>query len=220
MTFSHWDTSGDEPVYASRLNGGALWFADDIADLKTTDTTDLPNNAKVHVEDTGSGPAMYLFNKTATDTVDDFNIVAPTTGGGRYFINLPGTSIVESTVAGLSGSGEGGGFGPSNIADIGPGGMNELEFFRIFEGTVSVGTIAAQSVEDHTLTIPGVRPGDIVSMTYSGPLADPTDCMVGAPHADTDSVTIPFMNTSGTTSADLGDIDITLKIERYRYNGD
>lgn len=87
MAFTFWDPAGDEPVYASRLNQGAFWHADDLTDLEDTDTTDLPNNAKVLVENDSLSPvaSIYLYDKTATDTADGVYIVEPDTGGGRFF---------------------------------------------------------------------------------------------------------------------------------------
>lgn len=87
MTFAFWDPAGDEPVYASRLNAGALWEVDDIAELEATDATDLPTNSKVLVQDDGVSPvaSLYLYNKSSSATADGFSIVEPDVGGGRYF---------------------------------------------------------------------------------------------------------------------------------------
>jgi len=111
MAWSFWDTSGDEPVYASRLNNGAMWTVTSIAEMKATDVTDLPTNAKFLLTPQSGdiGAVVYHYNKTATDTADDFNIVEPTTGGGRFFRQPMGgdfkkftTATTWSAISGLS----------------------------------------------------------------------------------------------------------------------
>jgi len=96
MADNFWDPAGDEPVAASRLNNGAVFSANDVTDLKTVDTTDCPNGEKYITDDNGN---LYIFDSGSSATPDDYNVVQPTVGGGRFILKSSGGSVSTITAS-------------------------------------------------------------------------------------------------------------------------
>lgn len=93
MALFFWDANGDQPVSAASLLNGHLGSADDLADLKGYDTTGLPNGVKAFLPDVG----IYKFDSSSTATGDDFRVIDPTTGPGRWLLQIFGPEWVQDT---------------------------------------------------------------------------------------------------------------------------
>ena len=90
MALFFWDANGDQPVSAASLLNGHLGSADDLADLKGYDTTGLPSGVKAFLPDVG----IYKFDSSSTATGDDFRVIDPTTGPGRWLLQIFGPEWV------------------------------------------------------------------------------------------------------------------------------
>lgn len=93
MALFFWDANGDQPVSAASLLNGHLGSADDLADLKGYDTTGLPSGVKAFLPDVG----IYKFDSSSTATGDDFRVIDPTTGPGRWLLQIFGPEWVQDT---------------------------------------------------------------------------------------------------------------------------
>lgn len=170
MADTYWDPSGDEPIAASTLNNSATFNADDTDDLATIDTTDTPDGMKYmdYAERN-----MYQFNSGSSETADEYFVLEPTTGGGRWII------------------------GP----DSGESEFNSLcysipEHLPAVQATLDFSSISAGAIGTATITVDGATGGDLVVL---GPPSSIEAGLVwsGFVSAD-DTVTIRLYNTTGS----------------------
>lgn len=138
MADTYWDPSGDEPVAASTLNNSATFNADDTVDLEAINTTDTPDGMKYmdYAERN-----MYQFNSGSSETADEYFVLEPTTGGGRWII------------------------GP----DSGESEFNSLcysipEALPAVQATLDFGSTAQSAISTATVTVDGAAPGDLVTL--------------------------------------------------------
>lgn len=84
------------------LNGG-VFGASSVSDLKTVDTTRAPDGLKYLIADIG----MYRLNKASSATADDCQIIAPTTGTGRWIFQMGnGAQTVTGSSVALNANGD------------------------------------------------------------------------------------------------------------------
>lgn len=138
MADTCWDPNGDEPVAASKLNNSATFNADDTADLASIDTTDTPDGMKYMDYADRNG---YQFNSGSSETADEYYVVKPTTGGGRWIV------------------------GP----DSGESEFNSLcysipEALPAVQATLDFGSTAQSAISTATVTVDGAAPGDLVTL--------------------------------------------------------
>ncbi len=170
MADTFWDTAGDEPVAASKLNNGSTFNADDTDDLKSVDTTDMPNNLK-YIDSSESN--MYQFNSGSSEIGDDYLVVEPTTGGGRHII---GPDSGESEFNSLCYS----------IPEHLPAVQATLDFSSISAGAIGTSTISVDGSVGGDLVVLGPPSSIEAGLMWSGFVS-----------AD-DTVTIRLHNTTGS----------------------
>lgn len=84
------DTPGEvvnsrELIAKDKLNSQAVFHAADATDLKTVNTTRAKDNLKYYIPNVG----MYRFSSSSTATGDDYRVITPTAGPGRFLLDLP-----------------------------------------------------------------------------------------------------------------------------------
>lgn len=87
----------------SRLNGGAIWDATSLSDLKATDTTGMQDGTRCLIKNGN----LYRLDTGSSATADDVLVIAPTTGPGRWLIQL-GDAAQTVTAASVSLAANGG----------------------------------------------------------------------------------------------------------------
>lgn len=75
--------SGRQLLKNDLLNVGAVFNADDVADLKTVPTTSAPAGLKYLLADSDR---MYRLDPASSAAADDVTVIAPTTGPGRWLL--------------------------------------------------------------------------------------------------------------------------------------
>lgn len=170
MADSYWDPAGDEPVAASTLNNSATFNTDDTVDLASINTTDTPDGMKYmdYAERN-----MYQFNSGSSEVADEYFVIEPNTGSGRWII------------------------GP----DSGESEFNSLcysipEHLPPVQATLDFASINGGAIGTSTVTVDGAAAGDLVVL--GPPSGIETGLMwVGFVSAD-DTVTIRLHNTTGS----------------------
>ena len=94
MADAVWDPAGDEPVAASKLNNGALFTGNNIADLETLNGSDLVDGAKYFTDDQGS---IYLYDSGSAATPDAFEVVEPADSVGRLLLRTYSPDWLKSS---------------------------------------------------------------------------------------------------------------------------
>lgn len=92
------DVAGDavsyhQPIFNDKLNESALWREATTTSLRAVDTTGMPDGTRVIVEDLG----IYRLDTAGAGSDDDHKIIDPTTGPGRWFLEVFGPSWVQDT---------------------------------------------------------------------------------------------------------------------------
>lgn len=92
------DTGGDvvsyhQAIFNDKLNESALWREATTVSLRAVDTTGMEDGARCIVEDLG----IYRLDLAGTGTDDDHKIIDPTTGPGRWFLEVFGPEWVQDT---------------------------------------------------------------------------------------------------------------------------
>lgn len=92
------DVAGDavsyhQPIFNDKLNESALWREATTTSLRAVDTTGMPDGTRVIVEDLG----IYRLDTAGAGTDDDHKIIDPTTGPGRWFLEVFGPKWVQDT---------------------------------------------------------------------------------------------------------------------------
>jgi len=92
------DSGGDavsyhQPIFNDKLNESALWREATTTSLRAVDTTGMPDGTRVLVEDIG----IYRLDTAGAGTDDDHKIIDPTTGPGRWFLEVFGPAWVQDT---------------------------------------------------------------------------------------------------------------------------
>lgn len=91
--------AGDDVVcYADditndKLEASSIWASTTLADLKATDTTGMPDGTRVHLR----GVGVYYLSTGSSATGDDYFVIDPTTGPGRWLFDFGGSLIQEIT---------------------------------------------------------------------------------------------------------------------------
>lgn len=83
------DTPGEvvnsrELIGKASLNNSAVFNASSVADLKTVNTTQARSGLKYQI----AGIGLYQLNKGSAATADDYTVIAPTTGDGRWILQV------------------------------------------------------------------------------------------------------------------------------------
>lgn len=94
MADAYWDPNGDEPVTATKLQNGAVFGANDIADLETVNGSGMPDGTKYMTDDQGS---VYLFSSGSSATPDGFEVVEPADSTGRFLLKNYSPNWLKST---------------------------------------------------------------------------------------------------------------------------
>lgn len=170
MADQFWDPNGDEPVAASKQNNGATFNAATVTDLKTVDTSTAPDGLKYQDYAERNG---YQFNSSSTETADEYFIVDPTTGGGKWII------------------------GP----DSGESEFNSLcysipEHLPAVQATLDFSSISAGAIGTQTVAVDGAASGDLV--TLGPPSSIDSGLMWSGFVSADDTVTIRLYNTTGS----------------------
>lgn len=92
------DVGGDavsyhQPIFNDKLNESALWREATTTSLRAVDTTGMPDGTRCLVEDKG----IYRLDTAGTGVDDDHKIIDPTTGPGRWFLEVFGPEWVQDT---------------------------------------------------------------------------------------------------------------------------
>lgn len=92
------DVGGDavsyhQPIFNDKLNESALWREATKASLRAVDTTGMPDGTRVIVEDIG----VYRLDTAGSGADDNHKIIDPTTGPGRWFLEVFGPAWVRDT---------------------------------------------------------------------------------------------------------------------------
>lgn len=92
------DVGGDavsyhQPIFNDKLNESALWREATTTSLRAVDTTGMPDGTRVIVEDVG----IYRLDTAGAGSDDDHKIIDPTTGPGRWFLEVFGPEWVQDT---------------------------------------------------------------------------------------------------------------------------
>jgi hypothetical protein len=92
------DVGGDvvsyhQPIFNDKLNESALWREATTTSLRAVDTTGMPDGTRVVVKDKG----IYRLDTAGTGSDDDHKIIDPTTGPGRWLLEVFGPSWVRDT---------------------------------------------------------------------------------------------------------------------------
>lgn len=85
-------------ITAAKLDYGVCGRVDSISDLKGINTTLFTTGKLANVTDIG----LYLFDPTSSATGNDYFVVTPTVGSGRWLLQLPNTrwqTITGNTTA-------------------------------------------------------------------------------------------------------------------------
>lgn len=170
MADSYWDPNGDEPVAASTLNNSATFNADDTVDIESINTTDTPDGMKYmdYAERN-----MYQFNSGSSEVADEYFVLEPNTGSGRWII------------------------GP----DSGESEFNSLcysipEHLPAVQATLDFSSISAGAIGTATVSVDGAAGGDLVVL---GPPSSIEAGLMWAGFVSADdTVTIRLHNTTGS----------------------
>lgn len=88
---------------AEQLNGASFWKVADIAALKAVDTSGFgvyANDRDIYFKIRSGG--LYRYDSVSTLTADDYNVVQPTTGSGRWILDTgSGSTRQVATIAAL-----------------------------------------------------------------------------------------------------------------------
>lgn len=92
------DVAGDavsyhQPIFNDKLDESSLWREATTTSLRAVDTTGMPDGTRVIVEDLG----IYRLDTAGAGTDDDHKIIDPTTGPGRWFLEVFGPEWVQDT---------------------------------------------------------------------------------------------------------------------------
>lgn len=92
-----------ELTVKSRLNNGSVFNAATVAELKAVDTTYAPNGLKYLIDST----ALYKLDTGSSATGDDYLVIDPTTGPGRWLLQIgsgSATTVTSDTAMSNGGS--------------------------------------------------------------------------------------------------------------------
>jgi len=191
-------------------SGGGRWFLTsglsgqtyaDVAELKTVVTTGISYSLYAYVTDLG----IYQLKPSSTDVGDDFSVIKPTTGTGRWHLFAPHTDmtlgVIQNELRTLSELRD-------RISDNDDG-------YIYLSASLSWSSISTISIQTQTVTCIGARVGDIVNVGM--PELDSTNRIslqwVGVKSNDTITVTLRNNHTSSLTPS-TG----TWKFEIRRFN--
>ena len=170
MADAYWDPTGDEPITASKLQSGSVFNADDVGDVAGVDISTSPGYLR-YLDNEMSN--LYQYNPTSTEDSDDYFIVEPNSGGGRWYLTLnSGESCFDALCPSI----------PESLPAV----QATLDFSSISAGAVGTATVTSDGAKANDLVVLGPPPGIEAGLMWSGFVS-----------AD-DTVTIRLHNTTGS----------------------